>query len=163
MKVAMGEHLNYGGRISRRLILVLILVLYSLMTFLILIYERCYPGSDLGRIWFLLLWLIPAVIFFGYTMSRILLYRIIKNHPDRDAWVEWDISEEFLLSRIKDKIKSESTWGRIIKMIETKKGFLVYMKPTLYHWWPRHAFSSEEDINQLGSWAKQKTQKFFKK
>jgi YcxB-like protein len=101
------------------------------------------------------------LLFFPLILPR-MLRRQFAQRPDRDSEVEWRINDENLAARGIHG-NSEFTWSALSKVVQTKRGFLLYPTPQIFHWLPRHGFSNDTDFENLSQLARQHASKFIQK
>lgn len=70
------------------------------------------------------------------------------NRPDANCEVEWKFSE-FEIHSSTDHSKSELKWIAFYKVISTPEGFIFMPNAEIFHFIPKRAFQSDEDINSL--------------
>jgi hypothetical protein len=82
--------------------------------------------------------------------SRWLVARNWRKSPNAGRTFVWVISADNLHV---DWGGSQSTlgWDQITRVIESKHGLLLYTQPSLANWIPKHAFSSDADLDKLRS------------
>ncbi len=72
--------------------------------------------------------------------------RAFAKDPDKDAEVEWQISEETLTAK-SSKWRLELVWPAITKAFRAPSGFVLYTSGTPF-WLPRRGFSTEGAFEQ---------------
>ncbi|MDA0657687.1 MAG: YcxB family protein [Planctomycetota bacterium] len=101
------------------------------------------------------------VLFQMRLLSPWLIRRQFAKRPDRDTEIEWRVSSDVLYARGAHG-NSEFTWQALAKVVQTPAGFLFYPTEQIFHWIPRHGFSSDTDYDRLSQVAQQNAPVFYR-
>jgi len=88
-----------------------------------------------------------------------LVRRQFNKRPDRDAEIEFRISQERIHLQTGHG-SSDVTWEGLAKVVQTPKGFLLYPTNEIFHWLPQHGFANQADFDRLAEIARQRAQEF---
>jgi hypothetical protein len=90
---------------------------------------------------FLLMWL----------LVRWSVARSFRKIPAANTRITWTISETQLETR---GALGETTmqWSSIIKVRESRHGFVLFVQPSVGYWLPKRAFANASQVGQLRAW-----------
>jgi hypothetical protein len=71
--------------------------------------------------------------------------RCARKLPSLNNLIRWQISGSELKNSTEGQ-EARFVWDKIVKIHETKKGFLLFSQPRLAHWLPKKGFQNESDI-----------------
>ena len=74
--------------------------------------------------------------------------RSISKSPYYGKTISWQI-EEHQMSAVTEGAAWSLTWDKIHNTVATPEGLLVYPHKSLYYWFPRSAFHSEQDYEHV--------------
>lgn len=66
-----------------------------------------------------------------------------------DKTTQWEITQNELVNSLSDGTGGTIHWDSITSARKGESGTLLYVTPSLFYWFPYHAFTSSEDINRL--------------
>lgn len=93
-------------------------------------------------------------IFFGGFMILMPFFirregkRRFKNSPSANQMISWQFSENLLETQTPGA-QASFEWNKLVKVVQVKDGFLLFVQDRLAHWIPAHAFSSTEDLDAI--------------
>lgn len=88
------------------------------------------------------------------------LRREFTKQPAKDIEVEWQFAPERIA--VKSRLgHGECQWEAYAKIVRTPTGLMLYSTDQIYHWLPRHAFSSAADYDAVVELAKGKISRFY--
>jgi len=122
-------------------------------------YQVLLSGSSSGGLPLLAAGL--YILFYLRLLRPWIIRRQFAKRPDRDSEIEWRISANAIHARGAHS-NSEFTWPALAKVVQTPAGFLFYPTAQIFHWLPRHAFSSDMDYERLSLLAQQHAMAFHR-
>lgn len=86
-------------------------------------------------------------------ITRFVIIRRAKSFPSIGQTIKWTFDDEKLVSETVGE-RSEFVWNKLIRVRESKKGFLLFPQPRLAYWIPRTAFKSQVEIDMFKEFVK---------
>jgi hypothetical protein len=77
--------------------------------------------------------------------------RRFRIRPDRDALVEYALSDDGISAKAEGLAESRSTWAAVFRVLRTPEGFLVYPNESVMYWLPRDGFAAAGAMEALDS------------
>jgi hypothetical protein len=74
--------------------------------------------------------------------------------------MKWEVSNEGLKYNCEELESGNFKWILVSQAVRTPKGFLIFTSPTVFHWFPIHAFKSDLDISKFNELVKEKVKKY---
>lgn len=68
------------------------------------------------------------------------------QRPDANALVEWALAPEGFRAKIEGLSTTEGHWSLLMKVVETRDGFLLYPQRNAFFWLPFSAFEPPEAV-----------------
>ena len=91
---------------------------------------------------------------------RWMLRRQFTKQPAKDIDIEWQFAPEKLAAK-SGLGHGEYQWHAFTKIVRTPTGLMLYSTDQIYHWLPRHAFSSAGDYEAVVELAQGKIPRFY--
>lgn len=140
-----------GSSLHRILkIFLLVIGIFTLGSGLLVILFKSFNSNSLFSIF------IGLYCLFNYQITTFFFEQNLRKLNYENKQVEWEISEDKIVSRMINLSESILNWEIIIGIIDTPKGFLLYHQQTLFFWLPKKRFENDEDIAQLAFMAQDK-------
>jgi hypothetical protein len=102
------------------------------------------------------LWILLSQTLLISWISR---YQFSKR-PDQNKEVEWQFGQE-AVAIITDQSNSELSWSMFSKALQCPSGLMLYPNDQIFHWIPRHGFSSDADFERSCTLARAKVARYY--
>lgn len=155
------EHLramrNHYRLKLRRVLLIMKVFAVSLLAFmgLVLVAWLLLESTSPPPFWALGLLVIFCV--YWLTIDRMNAWNATRGfgkRPDANTQVEWEFSQDKLKLRT-DLGEATFDWKSILRVVESRDGFLFYSLKNLFQWLPFSAFESAECIERVREFIKE--------
>lgn len=83
------------------------------------------------------------------------------NRPDKNKVVHFEFDDQAILSGTEGMGESTIQWDDVTKVIETRSGFLFYLKRQMYIWVPEEAIKPQSDIGRLRELVQEKIDNYI--
>lgn len=104
--------------------------------------------------------IIMSVLFLMFPLlARRMALKHYASRPDRDRLVSWEFSQDGIVSKTEIS-SSKMEWRMLSRVLQTKRGFLLYRNEQVFEWVPAHAFRSPGDIDALAEMARARVKRF---
>lgn len=100
-----------------------------------------------------------ALLFFGAVFVSIPALTVwsakrnFRKNPSANKTIRWTISEQGLKNET-EGAEIRFMWDKLIKVEESKSGFLLFPQPRLAHWIPKNSFRNDTEMNNFRNLAR---------